>query len=78
MTADELTSAFFVSTLVEAMSRMRKLKVNVKYEKGWVTCLCLRGNKRCKGKCDEDIVYLDVFDGWENGFHQDRFGRGKR
>jgi len=45
---------------------MKRIKVYMKIENEQIVCLCLKARKRCKERCDEDVVLYDEFREWEH------------
>lgn len=57
------------------MEATEKIKVFARIENGKTVCICTRNNKRCKRKCEPDIVERDKFRGWERTFRRNRYGK---
>lgn len=59
------------------MDTKKKIKVYVKYNDKDIKCMCLVSNPLCKeyNNCNKDIVTLDKFQGWQQCFNQNRYGK---
>ena len=51
------------------------IKVYVDIVKGKTVCMCMKGKKRCKKPCSEDVVVRDRYRGWESTMRRDRYGK---
>ena len=57
------------------MKETEEIKVFIRIEQGVTACICSRSGKRCRQKCQPDIVSRDKFQGWEKIADRDRFGK---
>ena len=57
------------------MKQYEKLKVYIHTEKGRTVCMCLKANKLCPRRCEEDEAFRDRFKGWEGTMSRNRWGR---
>jgi len=57
------------------METHEKIRVYVNVKKGKTICICKASTKRCKKKCELDVVTRDKFYEWEDTFHRDKYGK---
>ncbi len=57
------------------METKETIKVYIDVQNGKTVCICKRSKKRCKKKCEPDVVERDKFAGWESTFRRDRYGK---
>lgn len=57
------------------MEAKEKVKVFIRYENGKTVCICHRNAKRCKRRCEADVVERDKFNGWKETFKRNRYGK---
>lgn len=59
------------------MKGITKVKVLIKWGDNRIKCICLREGCKCKDKsfCEADSVAHDKFEGIEECFKQDRYGK---
>lgn len=57
------------------METKEKIKVFARIENGKTVCICPREDKRCKRKCEPDVVERDKFRGWQETFRRNRYGK---
>lgn len=57
------------------MERKEKIKVFVDIKDGKTVCICKADNKGCKRHCSKDVVERDKFNGWEDTFRRNRYGK---
>lgn len=58
--------------------KKERIKVYIKIVNGKTVCICTRGRKGCREKCDKDIVERDPCRDWEDDFHRDIYGQSKK
>lgn len=51
------------------------IKVFVEIVDGKTVCICKQDNKGCRKHCSKDEVTRDRFNGWEDTFHRNRYGK---
>lgn len=51
------------------------IKVFVEIVDGKTVCICKQDNKGCRKHCTKDEVTRDRFNGWEDTFHRNRYGK---
>lgn len=57
------------------MSEKERIKVYVKIVNGKTVCICHKGRKGCGDPCDSAVVERDRFDGWDDTFRRNRYGK---
>ena len=57
------------------MATKELIEVFVNIVDGKTVCICKRDAKGCKKYCSKDVVTRDKFNGWEDTFHRDRYGK---
>ena len=57
------------------METKEKIKVFVDIKDGKTVCICKADNKGCKRRFSRDVVERNKFNGWEDTFHRNRYGK---
>ena len=60
---------------IHDVEKKEKIKVYIRYQNGKTVCICCRNKKGCNKDCDPDVVERDRFNGWEDTFQRNRYGK---
>ncbi len=57
------------------METTEKIEVYILTKNGKTICICCADRKGCDRQCEPDRVTRDKFDGWQDVFRRDKYGR---